>query len=86
MISVYMTWFEQLMDSVRALRTHPHRCPLAREARKAQREIRNLLFGKRKHVYRILFEVDEQARTVNVLHIRHGARRDLHPEELRKPE
>jgi hypothetical protein len=34
-------------------------------------ELRELLFGKRRGVYRILFVVD--GRTVNILHIRHTA-------------
>jgi hypothetical protein len=39
-----------------------------------------LLFGKRRGVYRILFTM--AGNTVNVLHIRHGARAPLKPEDL----
>ena len=78
-------WFEELLDSMRSLENVPYRCPLAREARRAKREIRNLLFGKRRHVYRILFEVDERRRTVWILHIRHGAMKDMQPGEIAKP-
>ena len=61
----------------------PWRCPLAREAEKARREIRCLLFGKRRNVYRILYETDEPRNTVWVLHIRHGSRKDIEPGRLR---
>jgi hypothetical protein len=77
-------WFEELMDSLRSLDKLPHRCPLAREARKAKREIRCLLFGKRRNVYRILFEVEDAKRAVWILPIRHAARRDLKARDLGK--
>jgi mRNA-degrading endonuclease RelE of RelBE toxin-antitoxin system len=60
----------------------PTRCPLAREAKESKREIRCLLFGKRRGIYRILYELNESRQMVWILHIRHGALRDLAPEEL----
>lgn len=75
-------WFEELMDRLHSLDHLPLRCPLAREAEKARREIRCLLFGKRHGVYRILYQVDEPRKTVWVLHIRHGGRSDMEPEEI----
>ena len=75
-------WFEELIDCLYSLNRLPLRCPLAREAKKAQREIRCLLFGKRRNVYRILYEVDEPRKTVWVLHIRHSARKNMEPEEI----
>jgi toxin ParE1/3/4 len=50
---------------------------MAPEARKPRRELRHLLYGKKPHVYRILYEVDERRQTVWVLTVRHGARRRL---------
>jgi plasmid stabilization system protein ParE len=79
-------WFEELVDCLYSLEELPYRCPLAREAEAAKREIRCLLFGKRRHTYRILYEIDEPRQTVWVLHIRHGALTDLAPEELSRPE
>ena len=75
-------WFNELIDCLYSLDRLPLRCPLAREAESTRREIRCLLFGKRRHVYRILYEVDEPRKTVWVLHIRHGARTDMEPEEI----
>jgi len=80
-------WFEELIDGLYSLEELPHRCPLAREVEVSGREIRCLLFGKRRHVYRILYEVSEARQTVWVLHIRHGALQDPGPDELsRVPE
>lgn len=70
------------MESLHSLDRSPYRCPLARESRKARRAIRCLLFGKRRDVYRILFEVDETKRVVWILHIRHSARRDLNSKDI----
>jgi toxin ParE1/3/4 len=41
------------------------------------RALRHLLFGKKPHVYRVIFAIDGRALVVRVLHIRHGARRPL---------
>jgi plasmid stabilization system protein ParE len=80
-------WFEGLIDSLNSLEQMPFRCPLAREAEEARREIHCLLFGKRRGVYRILYEVDEGRQMVWILHIRHGALKDLGRDELaRLPE
>lgn len=73
-------WFEELIDCLYSLEEMPSRCPLAREAAEAKREIRCLHFGKRHHVYRILYEIDESRQTVLILHIRHGALEDLNCE------
>ena len=78
-------WFEELIDCLYSLEEMPYRCPLAREAGIAKRQIRCLLFGKRRNVYRILYEIDEARRTVWVLHLRHGALKDLGPGELSTP-
>jgi plasmid stabilization system protein ParE len=78
-------WFEKLMTCLYSLDKMPRRCPLAREAKKAKREIRCLLFGRRRNVYRILYEVDEAKRTVWILHIRHGARRDVEARDMARP-
>jgi plasmid stabilization system protein ParE len=78
-------WFDDLMTCLYSLEELPYRCPLAREAEKAKREIRCLLFGKRRGAYRILYEVDEVRQTVWILHIRHGALSDLSGPQLSKP-
>jgi len=76
------SWYNGLEDAVLTLAKRPLRCPLAHEGRKMKRELRHLLYGKKPHIYRIIYEVDEQQKMVSVLHIRHGARRKLKPSDL----
>jgi toxin ParE1/3/4 len=75
-------WYNGLEEAVYALALHPHRCPIAPEARRAKRKLRHLLYGKKPHVYRVLYEVDEERQAVWVFTIRHGARRKLKPSDL----
>jgi toxin ParE1/3/4 len=75
-------WYNGLEQAVDALATYPNRCPVAPEARRAKRKLRNLLYGKKPHVYRVIYEVDEGRQAVWVLTIRHGARRKLEASDL----
>ncbi len=61
-------WFEEPIKCLYSLEQLPYRCPIAREAELANREIRCLLFGRMRNVYRILYEVDEERQTVQILH------------------
>ena len=67
-------WFNGLERAIKSLRQSPRRCPLAPES-KRKSMVRQLLYGRSPHVYRILLEVTEDEKTVFVLHIRHAARR-----------
>jgi len=75
-------WFNELELAVNALARHPNRCPVAPEARRAKRKIRNLLYGKKPHVYRVIYEIDESRQAVMVLTIRHTARRRMKASDL----
>jgi toxin ParE1/3/4 len=75
-------WYNGLERAVAALASHPNRCPVAPEARKAKRKLRNLLYGNKPHIYRVIYEVDEERQAVWVLHIRHGARRKFKASDL----
>ena len=66
-------WFAGLEEAIYSLEHHPKRAPTIPEDRK----LRHLLYGKKPHVYRIIYEVMERARRVDVLHIRHGARASI---------
>jgi toxin ParE1/3/4 len=70
-------WFAALRHAIDSLRTLPGRCPVAPERREASVEVRQLLYGRRPHVYRVLFTIEN--RVVYVLHIRHGRRRPSVP-------
>ncbi len=73
-------WHERLMEAVRSLEDHPERCDLAPESEWFEGELRQLLHGKRRGVYRILFEI--RGDTVHILRVRHSAQALLEPGEL----
>lgn len=68
-------WRQQLAEKLQSLAENPERCPLAHEERSIERGIREILFGRRRGIYRILFDI--RGDTVRILHVRHGARRSL---------
>src|SRR5205823_9035701 len=70
-------WFQGISRAIQSLTDQPERCPLAPEADVFPFPIRQLLYGKRTGVYRILFVVQENA--VSVLAVRHAARDYLDP-------
>jgi plasmid stabilization system protein ParE len=65
-------WFKALEDAIASLAEFPRRCALAPESKIFAQEVRHLLYGRKPHVYRILFTV--KGGSVYVLHIRHGRR------------
>jgi toxin ParE1/3/4 len=75
-------WYNGLEQAVYALASHPNRCPIVPEARRAKRKLRHLLYGNRPHIYRVIYEIDEGRQTVSVLAIRHGSRRRIKPGDL----
>jgi plasmid stabilization system protein ParE len=65
-------WYSGLLKTIASLGRNPEHCGLAPESNTLNRPIRQLLYGKRQHKYRILFEI--RGDIVYGLHIRHGAR------------
>jgi plasmid stabilization system protein ParE len=76
-------WFNGLVEAVESLAQFPKRWPLARENAVFGQEIRQMLYGKSPHIYRVLFFIRQNV--VYVLHIRHGARPSLSRDELIVP-
>lgn len=72
-------WYEGLLRAIESLSEMPKRCPLARENDYFTQEIRQLLYGRGRNSYRILFTVveGEKVSTVRILHIRHAAQQTL---------
>lgn len=70
-----LQWFQGLRQAIASLSELPQRCPLAPENAEFPFEVRQLLYGRKPHVYRILFTIDGD--TVVVLHIRHARRPPL---------
>lgn len=76
-------WYHGLLDTIASLQELPARCPVALEESAAlDIEIRKLLYGKGKQVYRIFFRITAED-AVCVLRIRHTSRDDFQPDELR---
>jgi plasmid stabilization system protein ParE len=57
----------------------PKRYPIARENQYFSKEIRQLLYGKGRNSYRIIFTIaeSENGSAVRILHIRHAAQQTL---------
>jgi plasmid stabilization system protein ParE len=74
-------WYRRLREAIESLQDNPGRCPLAPENEwYSGGELRQLLHGKRRDVYCILFEI--RGTTVYILRVRHAARDVLGPDEL----
>jgi plasmid stabilization system protein ParE len=66
-----------LLEAIQSLGIHSKRCSLAPESDALAIELRQLLYGKRKGIYRILFTVHRG--TVYIHRFRHGSQRLLEP-------
>jgi len=64
-----------LEKAIASLATFPERCPLAPENEAFPFETRHLLYGRRPHIYRVIFKVESD--TVYILHIWHGRRQPV---------
>ncbi|HEV3116138.1 MAG TPA: type II toxin-antitoxin system RelE/ParE family toxin [Gemmataceae bacterium] len=71
-------WYDGLLKAIESLADNPQRSSLAPEDNYFEEEIRNLLYRKRKNIYRVIFTI--RGETVHVLHFRRGARQVLKPE------
>jgi len=72
-------WYSRLMQAIDSLERNPESYPLAPEAEAFAVELRQMLFGKRSGIYRILFTI--HGNVVRVHHVRHGAQQFLEPPE-----
>jgi plasmid stabilization system protein ParE len=71
-------WYRGLKQAILSLGEKPNRCPVTPENTK----LRHFLHGKKPHFYRVIYRVDTRRRLVDVLHIRHGARRRFHGSDV----
>ena len=57
----------------------PNRCPLARENKYFSQEIRQLLYGRGRAAYRILFTIleAEEISRVRILYLRHSSQQTV---------
>ncbi|MFN0105531.1 MAG: type II toxin-antitoxin system RelE/ParE family toxin [Bryobacteraceae bacterium] len=65
-----LRWFRAFYDAIDSLSVLPRRCSIAPENDLFSEEIRQLLYGRKPHRYRILFTIE--GGTVLIMHIRHS--------------
>ena len=65
-VTAALNWYRGIEAQIYKLDQNPKRCPIAFESRFQEYEIRNLLFGN----YRVLFRIENK--TVQILHVKHG--------------
>ena len=75
-----LRWHANVLAKVRSLSRDPVMWPLADEAADLGIQLRQVLFGKRRHVYRILYTFD--GTTIHVHRVRHAAQDRLSSEDL----
>jgi toxin ParE1/3/4 len=74
-----LQWYLGLKDAILSLEERPSRCPKTAESTK----LRHLLYGRKPHIYRVIYRVTEKSKQVDVLHIRHGARQRFRRSDVR---
>jgi plasmid stabilization system protein ParE len=67
-----LRWFEGLEHAIASLAQMPMRCSVVPEQNLFPFEVRHLLYGRKPHIYRVVFTIENQ--TVYVLHVWHGRR------------
>ena len=63
-------WFTRLEDTIMLLARAPRMGKVTRQ----DKTVREIVYGNKPHLYRVLYEVDDEARQVHVLSIWHGKR------------
>ena len=63
------------MNLIATLQDKPRRCPLVKENYSTSEEIRQILYGKSRNKYRVVFAIRED--TVHILYIRHSAQSSI---------
>jgi len=69
------SWLEGLYKAILSLEQMPSRCSLAFENDFFEEEIRQLIYGKGRNAYRILFTIIDG--TVQIIFVRHAAQKPL---------
>lgn len=77
-------WFRGLMNAIATLQEKPQRCTLAVEHEIFSEEVRQLIYGKAKNVYRVLFTIRDA--TVYALYIRHSTQAPLTLDDIEELE
>jgi toxin ParE1/3/4 len=67
-----LKWYRGIKSAIISLEEKPDRRPITRKVG----QLRHLLYGSNPNVYRVIYRVLHTQKCVEVLHIRHGARRE----------
>ncbi|WP_016949450.1 type II toxin-antitoxin system RelE/ParE family toxin [Anabaena sp. PCC 7108] len=72
-------WYAELLRLIESLSQMPKRYSLARENDYFSQEMRQIIYGKGRNAYRIIFTIIEgkEVSTVRILHIRHAAQQTI---------
>lgn len=70
-------WFNGLEQAIDTLGQFPRRCPIAPESKMRKGELRHLLYGSKRDVYRVIYDIDEPQKLVRVRAVRHSAMDEL---------
>jgi plasmid stabilization system protein ParE len=73
-------WLDRLQAKISTLEERPDRCPVIAKRPRLSFDVRELLYGRKPYVFRIIFVIDGSR--VRVLRVRRGQRRQLTSEEL----
>jgi toxin ParE1/3/4 len=73
-----LKWYRGLKRAILSLEEHPNRGSVTR----GKDKLRQLLYGSKPHIYRAILRVLEKKKEVEVVHIRHAARRKLKPSDV----
>jgi len=68
-------WFRSLMNAIATLQDKPRRCAVARENDDFPEEIRQLIFGKSRNKYRIIFTIVDDM--VYIIYLRHSSQSSI---------
>jgi plasmid stabilization system protein ParE len=77
-------WYEGLLEAVFSLEENPQRGNIAKESEFIERELRQLIYGKKTQMYKIYFEIREAEKIVRVYRIWHTSKESLGKEAAEK--
>lgn len=72
-------WIEGLYKAILSLENMPYRCSLAFEHNFFEEEIRQLIYGKGRNTYRIIFTIVDDS--VQILFVRHSSQKPIFDED-----
>ncbi len=75
-------WLTRLFETIFSLAELPARCPVITEAKQLGFPARQLLYGKGRGMYRIIFHIREDEQHVRVLRVWHASRDSISAADL----